>query len=148
MSIPMLVHLSLMGLMVLLCICAAVVARKRAGNWLPRHRLVGILGACLGLIGLAVMVFEKIEHGYAHFKSPHAMGGLLVGILLVLVPLLGFLGTKGLNKLRMPHRILARILVVIAPIVLITGIFRYLQISEPSSVSDAAPVPPAPPAQP
>lgn len=131
MPIPTLVHLSLMALMVLLCISAAVIARKRAGRWLPRHRLLGLLGAGSGLSGITVMVSGKIAHGYPHLKSPHALLGLSVGILLTLVPLLGFLGSRGFGKMRMPHRLLARILVVLGPVALFTGVLRYLQISRP-----------------
>jgi hypothetical protein len=147
MPIPMLVHLSLMALMVLLCIVAAVIAMKKSANWLSLHRLTGILGACLGLVGIAVMVAEKLEHGYPHFKSPHALLGLGAGILLVLVPILGFLGSKGANMLRMPHRILARILIVLGLAALITGALRYLQISKPK-VALPSPVPPVSPVKP
>lgn len=143
MPIPVVVHLSLLGSMVVLCTTAAIIARKRSGNWLPRHRLIAALGVCLGLAGVSVMVFEKIEHGYAHFASPHAIGGLLVGILLVVVPLLGFLGSRGVNKLRLPHRILARTLVVLAPVVAVAGVLRYLELSEPAP-APAAPAPSEP----
>jgi hypothetical protein len=131
MPIPTIVHLSLLALMVLLCICAAVTARRRSEHWLPRHRLLGISGACTGLVGIAVMVSEKIEHGYPHFTSPHAIVGLSVGILLATVPLLGFLRSRGVTKLGMPHRILARILLILGPVALLTGVLRYLQLTRP-----------------
>lgn len=124
MPVSTMVHLSLMALMVVLCIAAAVTARKRAARWLPRHRLLALLGAASGLIGAAVMVHEKIEHGYPHFKSPHAMLGLAVSILLVLVPLLGFLASRGVTMSRTPHRVLARVLVVLAPVTWLSGVFR------------------------
>lgn len=129
MPVSILMHGVLLGLMVLLCGSAAVVAWRRAGNWLRLHRWLGFAGAGSGWIGVGIMVFEKIEHGYPHLKSPHAVGGLVVGVLLVVVPVLGFLATRGVGGLRMPHRVLARILVVLGPIVLASGVVRYLQIS-------------------
>ncbi|MEI6166131.1 MAG: hypothetical protein WCS52_02965 [bacterium] len=132
MPIPVFVHLALLALMVVFCILAAVTAWKRSGNWLSRHRWFGAIGACSGLIGIAVMVSEKIEHGYPHFASPHAILGLTIGILLVVVPLLGFFGSRGYNTLRGPHRILARILILLGLLGLASGVLRYLQISKPN----------------
>lgn len=142
MPTPVLIHLSLLALMVLLCIAAAVVARRRAGNWLSLHRILGLAGACSGLSGVGVMVGEKIEHGYPHFSSPHAIIGLTVAVMLIVVPLLGFLGTRGLVKLRAVHRVLARILIAVGMTALATGVLRYLQIYGWSS-EPAAPEPPA-----
>ena len=129
MPIPVLIHLSLLALMVLFCVAAAVIARRRAVQWLPRHRLLGLLGAISGVIGMAVMIAEKIEHGYPHFHSPHSLIGLAVGLLLIGVPLLGFLGTRGYNPLRKPHRLSARLLIFLGLTALVTGIYRYLQIN-------------------
>lgn len=140
MPIPTLIHLAMMALMVLFCIAAAVVAWNRTGVWIPKHRLLGLLGACSGLIAASVMVYEKVERGYPHFKSPHAIVGLCVVILLICVPLLGFLSTKGFNLLRMPHRVLARILVILGLVGLLTGLLRYLQLTKPHP----APAPAAP----
>lgn len=132
MPISILVHLVLLALMVVFCILAGLTAWKRSANWLPRHRWLGALGAGSGLIGIGVMVSEKIEHGYPHFASLHAILGLAIGILLVVVPLLGFLGSRGINTLRGPHRILARILILLGLLGLVTGVLRYLEISKPS----------------
>lgn len=144
MPIPTLVHLLLTGLMVVCCVAAAVVAGRKAERWLSRHKLFALLGACSGLAGAVVMAAEKLEHGYPHFKSPHAILGLTVCILLVVVPAFGLLASRGAKALRVPHRLLARFLVVLAPLTFLSGLFRYLQLTKPAS----APVLPVPPTSP
>ncbi len=144
MPIPVLVHLSLLAFMLVLGTTAALVARKRSGDWLCRHRCLGTFGASFGLIGIAVMVSEKIEHGYPHFHSPHSIIGLCAGISLLVVPLLGFLGSRGRNNLRRPHRILARTLLILAVLALCSGVLRYLQLYRPAEITPAvAPNPPS-----
>ena len=144
MPIPVLVHLSLLTLMLVFGVTAAIIARKRSGDWLCRHRCFGVFGAAFGLIGITVMVAEKIEHGYPHFHSLHSLIGLSVGICLLLVPLLGFLGSHGRNNLRKPHRILARTLLILAVLALCSGVFRYLQLYKPTaSTASVNPTPPS-----
>lgn len=134
-------HFSLLALMVLLCLAAAVVANRKRGEWLCRHRLLGSMGAISGLIGIAIMVSEKIEHGWPHFHSPHALIGLAVGILLVVVPVLGLLASRGANSLRPLHRFLARALLVVALAAVVAGILRHLQLE--AMAKPAATQPPA-----
>ncbi|MEI6972453.1 MAG: hypothetical protein WCL44_13170 [bacterium] len=133
MPVPILIHLVLLVLMVLFCVAAAVVGWRRAGRWLPLHKLLGLLGACVGLAGIAVMVALKIVADHPHLKSTHAVVGLVAGILLVAVPLLGLLATRGFGMLRMPNRILARILIVLGLVALVTGVLRYAELTKPAT---------------
>ena len=132
MSIPTLIHVCLMALMVLLCSAAAFVAWRRGAHWFPRHRLLGLSGAGSGLAGLTVMIVQKIQHGYPHFASPHAIIGLSAGILLVIVPALGYFGARGQSQLKLPHRYLARLLILLSLTALLIGVIRYFQLSKPA----------------
>lgn len=149
MPISVMLHIGFLALMVVLCVLAALTAMRRPEGWLCRHRLLGVLGACSGLIGVAIMIGEKVEHGYPHFQSIHARIGLLGAILLICVPALGLAASRGVNALRSPHRVLGRVLILTGVAALATGTFRYLEIAKPTvepapEASQAAPAEPQP----
>ena len=115
-----LVHTCLMFLMCVLIVIAAAIARKRADGWLMKHRIFAILGVLSGLIGFSVMFYVKLMAGWPHFKTPHAIGGGIAVLLLIVTPVLGAMATKG--KLNAVHKIFGRITAVLALLVLITGL--------------------------
>jgi amino acid transporter len=112
MSIFPILHFSLMGLALTLCVSAVVTIRKKKGaNWLKKHMLINIAGALSAVLGLLAMFYFKSSMGYPHFKSPHAIAGLVTLVILLAMPILGNLIMSGRQNLRKPHRILGRITV-------------------------------------
>ncbi len=114
------IHTVLMFLMCVLIVIAAVIARKRADGWLMKHRVFAVLGVLSGLIGFSGMFYVKLMAGWPHFKTPHAIGGGIAVLLLLVTPALGFMATKG--KLNGVHKIFGRITAILALLVLITGL--------------------------
>jgi len=120
-------HMSLMVLMCVCIICAVLIARKRGEGWLPKHRAFAVFGAACGLIGISLMFYSKTVQGWPHFKTPHAVGGGIAALLLMLTPLLGYLSLKGKNALRPFHRILGRLTAILSLLVLSIGIVYLLK---------------------
>jgi hypothetical protein len=113
----------------ILVIAAVRTAKKRSGDWFPRHRRLALSGALSGILGILVIAAFKIVKDYPHFKSPHAMGGGIVLLILITTPLFGLLLTRGKEPLRGPHKIMGRVLAGLAVLAAVTGVLRLLQIS-------------------
>ena len=120
-------HMSFMALMCIFVLLAAMTAKKRAENWLPRHRVFAIIGVLFGLTGIFFMFYAKAEHGWHHFSSPHAIGGGIAAILLLCTPTLGYLSLKGKDSLKPVHKLFGRITTGLALLVLLTGVVKLLE---------------------
>ena len=120
-------HMSFMALMCVFVLLAAMTAKKRAENWLPKHRLFAVIGVLFGLIGIFFMYYAKVEYGRPHFSSPHAIGGGIVAFLLLCTPTLGYLSLKGKDSLRPIHKLFGRVTSGLALLVLFTGIGKLLE---------------------
>ena len=107
-------HFSFMALALVLCITAIIIVRKKQGtNWLKKHALINIAGTFAAILGLLSMFYFKSSMGYPHFKSPHALGGLVTLIILLCMPVIGNLVMSGRQNLRKPHRVLGRAVIIL-----------------------------------
>lgn len=129
MSPQTLSHGILMILAAALIVTAIVRARqKEAEGWLNIHKKFAIAGLLCALAAFDVMFLFKQLKGYPHFKSLHAVAGLLSVQLLVLAPFLGSLVIPGQQALRSFHRFLGRLTALAVLTTALLGIWRILEI--------------------
>ena len=98
--------LVLSGLLFLIAgmICARYLKGKRW--WLKAHRLLGIAGAALTLSGITVAIYMvSASAGLQPPGGPHAYIGVIVSLMVLITPVLGFVQLKKKDKrLRAVHR--------------------------------------------
>jgi len=93
---------------ILFIIIASLVARKKKGDWFNLHRVLAGIGVLFGGVAFIIMVRAKLTMGYPHFKSPHAILGLLGMILLFCTPLAGMLTASGKEHFRSIHKLMGK----------------------------------------
>jgi len=129
MPIEIILHVLLMLLAAVLIVTAIITAHnKKTPSWFKNHRILAILGVISALIGGTIMFFHKMELGYPHFKSPHALLGVLGILLLIITPALGAFMLAGRPKLRPVHRVLGRITAGVVLIAASAGALSLLRI--------------------
>ena len=98
--------LVLSGLLFLIAgmICARYLKGKRW--WLKAHRTLGIAGAALTLSGITVAIYMvSASAGLQPPGGPHAYLGIIVSLMVILTPVLGFIQLKKRDKrLQTIHR--------------------------------------------
>ena len=131
MSLYTFLHFVFMAGAVLMLIAAVKTSRKRSGTaWLSRHRTLALAGAAAGIAGFLIIYFYKTAMGYPHFHSPHAMGGAITLIIVVVSSVAGLLLISGKQFIRKPHRFLGYAAGAMAVLVAFSGVVRFLQISQ------------------
>jgi drug/metabolite transporter (DMT)-like permease len=105
MNYNVLTHALFMLSMLAFLSSAIVIARKKKEGWFQKHRILGITGAVCGIAGFSWMAVLKTVHGYPHLKSPHAIVGFVVILIMAIAPVLGYLlVNKGKENLRAVHK--------------------------------------------
>jgi hypothetical protein len=123
-----LLHAALMGAAFLLAASAQLIAmtQRRKRWWLRVHRIAGLTGASVMLLGVAAAVAAIASSPEAHhFRSPHTWIGALTVLLAVDASVLGFLQFRIPAKtaiLRMLHRLSGRLVTLLAPIAILLGL--------------------------
>ena len=129
MPIEFILHILLMLLAAVLMITAIITAHnKTAPSWFKIHRILAMLGVVSAFTGGAIMFFHKMELGYPHFRSPHALIGLLGIILLIITPVIGNIMIAGHPYLRPVHRVLGRITAGVVLLAVLAGALSLLKI--------------------
>lgn len=129
MSIYTIIHFSLMGIAALLLLAAIFTARKKNDPaWLNKHRIRAVSGVIAGIAGALVMFFHKEAASYPHFKSLHAIAGLVTVLLILITPTMGMILVRGKETLRPVHRLFGRITFLIVVITALFGVLRLLQL--------------------
>lgn len=122
------VHMGLMVIAVILIVAAAVVARGRKDGWFKRHRRFALSGVLAALTAFLMIVLFKATLHYPHFKSPHAIAGVISLSFLVITPSAGWLVASGKNGLRPVHKGLGRITSVLVLLTAFMGLMRLLKL--------------------
>jgi uncharacterized membrane protein len=127
--LPMAFHALFMiiGLIVLVY-AASISMKKKTNQWLQKHRLFALSGVTSVIIGLISMIIFKESQGYPHLASPHAIGGMVTVIAVLTTPILGYLITKGKQKVKPIHKLLGKITIILVAITIIFGFIRLLEI--------------------
>lgn len=118
------IHVYLIALgVIIMCTSVYIIMFKKNKPWrIKRHRLLSFISADLILLGILLMYLGKESVGLLHFTVPHALGGLVGAILLVVTPLVALIGMKNKPKLIGIHRWLGRITAVVVLFVTVFGI--------------------------
>jgi uncharacterized membrane protein len=127
--LPIVFHALFMfiGLVVLLY-AASISMKKKTNQWLKKHRMFALSGVTSVITGLIIMILFKESQGYPHLASPHAIGGLVTVIAVVITPILGYLITKGIQKVKPIHKLSGRLTIILVAITIIFGFIRLLEI--------------------
>jgi hypothetical protein len=121
------VHLAFMTIAALLTVASAMIARGRKEGWFKRHRILALCGVCSALVAFMAIVTLKLSAGYPHFQSPHAIGGGVTLVLLIVTPITGKFMGKGAKGLRPVHKILGKITSVVVVLTAISGYIRFFK---------------------
>lgn len=129
MKILVFVHLVFMAATLILVISAAVIVFRKKKGWFMQHRRVALSGAAAALAGFLAQFIFKWAMQYPHFRSPHAIGGLITLVLLLITPAAGAMIPKNQKIMRPVHMTLGRITAVAVAATAIMGAIRFLQLS-------------------
>ncbi len=129
MNIYTTMHFTLMGAAAVLFIAAMMTARgKKGAGWFFRHRRLAFTGVAAAVAGVLSIAYLKFSMNYPHFKSPHAIGGLVTMFAILASPVFGTLTAAGKRGMRAVHRNLGRVTVILVVITAVFGVLRLLQI--------------------
>jgi hypothetical protein len=128
MPVQILLHIFFMSAAAALIVAAVLTAHRRNSRWLIRHRMLAVTGALSALVAFILMFTFKVEAEMPHFRSPHALAGLVIVLLLLCTPAVGALLVSGKAGLRPVHRIMGRIASIAVPLVAMAGVVRMLQL--------------------
>jgi hypothetical protein len=122
------VHAALMDFAIALLLSGMIIARRKKSDrfWLPRHQLLGIIGALILLISLGTAYYMISFSSGVHFRVPHAFIGAGALSLSLLVPILGFAMLRGPARLplfRPLHVWLGRVALATLAAGSLTGLF-------------------------
>jgi hypothetical protein len=120
-------HAGAMTMGVLLMAAGAGVARfqRQQRWWLKAHRIAGMMGSSMVLLGLVAAILMVNHSGSGHFKVPHAGSGLIMILLALLTPVIGQMQFKFREKaklFRVIHRWSGRITLIIGLLTILSGL--------------------------
>jgi len=122
-------HIFFMSSALVLVLAAAVVVFRKKKGWFALHRKLALSGVVSAFLGFLFEFALKSVMGYTHFRSPHALGGLLTLGLLLITPATGALMAGNPQKLRPVHTTIGRITLVAVITTAIMGAARFIQLS-------------------
>ncbi|MCX5813168.1 MAG: hypothetical protein NT178_11585 [Proteobacteria bacterium] len=97
---------------------------KRKNWWLKTHRALGVSGALLTMLGFIAIVFDLLSSGRFLFTLRHGYVGIVIVMLAVVMPVLGFIQLKkrkAVVRIRPIHRFLGWIMLMAMFINIIIG---------------------------
>ncbi len=129
MNLYIILHFTLMGLAAVFIGTAVFIVRKKTSpEWLGRHRNFASLSIVIALAAFLVMVYFKQTMSYPHFKSGHAISGLVTLILVMSTATMGNLVAGGKAGLRDIKIIFGRITAILVYVTAAFGILRLIQL--------------------
>ncbi len=88
------------GSLLILMGFAVVRFMKRKTWWLKFHKLLAIPGASCAVLGFCAVVLDIALAGGQHLRTPHSHIGIAAVILLIAVPVLGFMQFRFIQHVR------------------------------------------------
>ncbi len=122
-------HIIFMAATLILVISAATIAHRKKQGWFVLHRKLAFSGVVTALVAAAAEITFKAVLHYPHFQSPHAIGGLITLVLLIITPITGVLIAKNPKELRPIHITLGRITSITVIATALMGIVRFIELS-------------------
>jgi hypothetical protein len=98
--------------------------------WLKSHRRIGITGAVLGAVGVAIATFMISRTTRIHLRVPHSYLGLTTIALMIYTPTLGHFMLKirknptGAKRYRAVHRWVGRVTLLLMAVAILFGLFQ------------------------
>jgi hypothetical protein len=127
-------HVALMVAGFILLVAGLITAHyRKPRNWNKTHRILEAAGTGTIIIGIFVGIYMVTLSGFPHFANLHETGGITLGILLLAAVALGISIThvkKAIKTVRMSHRWLGRLLVLLILLNILLGaiMLRFLLI--------------------
>jgi len=130
MPLSVILHFSIMGLALGVTAVAVMTAKRKADSlWMKKHRSRAITAGALAVSGVVVIAVFKTIKGFPHMKSPHAIGGMVTVIVILLALALGTLLLRGNQRLRLVHRFIGWVAVSMMCISALFGVLRLMSLS-------------------
>jgi heme A synthase len=119
-------HALLMSTGFILLVAGFVTARYyKAGNWYRHHVILEAAGGACIIAGLITGIYMVALSGLPHLRNIHEIAGVAAGILLIITITAGYLIKQvhvSKNVIRMSHRWLGRVLLVLVVINILLGL--------------------------
>ena len=119
-------HALLMSTGLILLVAGFFVARfRKTGNWYKTHMIVEVTGGACMIAGLVIGIYMVTVSGLPHLRNIHEILGVATGILVILTIIVGYSirrVNRSKNVIRMSHRWLGRISIVLMVVNIILGI--------------------------
>ncbi|MCX5806464.1 MAG: hypothetical protein NT010_10425 [Proteobacteria bacterium] len=99
---------------------------KKKRWWLKMHESLGVFGAFLTMLGFFIIVFHISLSGRPYFTQSHGYVGIMIALLAVIMPTLGFIQLKirmVAGKIRPIHRFFGWIMLMAMFINIILGMY-------------------------
>jgi hypothetical protein len=103
---------------------------KKKKWWLKTHRRIGISGAVIGVVGIAIATYMISQTTGVHLRVPHSWIGLATIILMIFTPFLGHFMLKirkvpaRAKQARAVHRWIGRVTLLSMATTIVLGLFQ------------------------
>ena len=103
---------------------------KKKKWWLKTHRRIGISGAVMGVVGIAIATYMISQTTGVHLRVPHSWIGLATIILIIFTPFLGHFMLKirkvpaRAKKARAVHRWIGRVTLLFMAATIVLGLLQ------------------------
>ncbi len=119
-------HVLLMSTGFILLVAGFVTARyHRTGNWYRNHVALEAAGGACIIAGLFIGIYMVALSGLPHLRNIHEIAGVAIGILVIITITAGYLIKQvhaSKNVIRMSHRWLGRVLIVLLVVNILLGL--------------------------
>ncbi len=123
-------HATFMFLSLVVVFSAMIYARyyRKDSTWINKHKYIAVSGVILGLIGVSLSIYMVSSTvGSFQLRLPHSYLGLIVLLMLLITPLLGWLQFKlkkqSKVKVRTIHKWFGRITIALLLLNVLFGLF-------------------------
>jgi hypothetical protein len=119
-------HALLMTTGFVLLVAGFFIARfRKTETWYKTHMILEAVGGACILAGLFVGIYMVTLSGLPHLRNTHELAGVAAGILVIITITIGYLIkriNKSKNVIRISHRWLGRISIVLVAINIVLGL--------------------------
>ena len=119
-------HVLLITTGLILLVAGFFIARfRKTGNWYKIHAILEVTGGASMIAGLVVGIYMVALSGLPHLRTIHEILGVAIGTLVIITLIIGYCIKRintSKNAVRMSHRWLGRILIVLIGINIILGL--------------------------
>ncbi len=119
-------HVLLITTGLILLVAGFFIARfRKTGTWYKTHVILEVTGGACLIAGLVIGIYMVTLSGFPHLRNIHEILGVAIGTLVIITLIIGYCIKRvntSKNVVRMSHRWLGRILIVLIGINIILGL--------------------------